>query len=229
LRNEEKVLDFLKMNRIDFTNLELMVTSLTHPSYAQEHGGVINNQRLEFLGDAVLNLIVAKYLYLSLTDQQEGVLTKIRAKVVCERYLVKFAQDLRIGEYIILGRGEENSGGRQRSSILADAVEALIGALYLDQGIDYTEDFILSHLKRDIETVAHGDFYDFKSRLQELVQSTGKDNVTYEILKESGPAHDRTFVAGVFYQSRLLASGEGKTKKEAEQRAAEQALKDNFQ
>lgn len=222
----DNAIGFAQANQLRIDNMDVLVTSLTHPSYAQEQGMVENNQRLEFLGDAVLNLVVAKNLYIAFPDQPEGVLTKIRAKVVCERYLVKFAQALSIGEYLILGRGEENSGGRNRNSILADAVEAVIGALFLDQGLEYTESFILKHMQKDIEGVADGDFYDFKSRLQELVQSSSRENVNYEILKESGPAHDRTFVAGVFFQSRLLAIGEGKTKKEAEQKAAEEALKD---
>jgi len=222
----DKIKEFALANQLEINNIELLTTALTHPSYAQEQGMVDNNQRLEFLGDAVLNLVVAKYLYITFPTQPEGVLTKIRAKVVCERYLAKFARALNIGDYLILGRGEENSGGRNRNSILADAVEAVIGSLFLDQGLEYTELFVLRYMQKDIETVANGDFYDFKSRLQELVQSSSRENVTYEILKESGPAHDRTFVAGVFFQSRLLASGEGKTKKEAEQKAAEAALKE---
>ncbi len=217
---------FAKTIQIRISDVNLLVTALTHPSYAQEQGMVENNQRLEFLGDAVLNLVVARYLYIAFPNQPEGVLTKIRAKVVCERYLAKFARALNTGDYLILGRGEENSGGRNRNSILADALEAVIGALFLDQGLEYTESFVLKHMQKDIDAVADGDFYDFKSRLQELVQSTSRENVTYEILKESGPAHDRTFVAGVSFQSRLLATGVGKTKKEAEQKAAEEALKE---
>ncbi|MGE5404868.1 MAG: ribonuclease III [Candidatus Saccharibacteria bacterium] len=220
--------EFANKNGLTFADIDLLSTALTHPSFAQEHEGCENNQRLEFLGDAVLNLVVAKYLYLNYPGRQEGVLTKIRAKVVCEQYLVKLAQSMTIGDYLILGRGEENSGGRRRNSILADAVESVIGALYLDQGMEATEEFILRYLQDEIDQVANGDFYDFKSRLQELVQSSSRDNVTYEILDETGPAHDRTFTAGVYFQSRLLAQGTGKSKKEAEQRAAEQALKNGI-
>ncbi|MGE5397816.1 MAG: ribonuclease III [Chitinophagales bacterium] len=221
--------EFAELNFIQIEQLELLVTALTHPSYAQEHGGVENNQRLEFLGDAVLNLVVATYLYQRFPDQQEGVLTKIRAKMVCEQYLVKMAKDLRVGDYVILGRGEENSGGRKRNSILADCVEAIIGAIFLNRGLDYTYSFILRYLENDIGLIADGNFYDYKSRLQELVQSSGRDNVTYEILDESGPAHDKTFMAGVYYQNRLLAKGLGKSKKEAEQKAAELALQDGLE
>ena len=217
---------FAQTNQITVNDLNLLVTALTHPSYAQEQGMMENNQRLEFLGDAVLNLVVANHLYIAYPNRPEGVLTKIRAKVVCERYLAKFARALNLGDYLILGRGEENSGGRNRNSILADALEAVIGALFLDQGLQYTESFVLKNMQKDIDAVADGDFYDFKSRLQELVQSISRENVTYHILEESGPPHDRTFVAGVSFHSRLLATGTGKTKKEAEQRAAEQALKE---
>lgn len=225
MKPKKGALDFAKKNQLTFEDYDLLSTALTHPSFAQEHESCENNQRLEFLGDAVLNLVVAKYLYLHYPGRQEGVLTKIRAKVVCEQHLVRLAQALTIGDYLILGRGEENSGGRKRNSILADAVESIIGALYLDQGMEVTEEFVLSYLKDEIDVVANGDFYDFKSRLQELVQSSSRDNVTYDILEESGPAHDRTFTAGVYFQDRLLAHGVGKSKKEAEQRAAEQALK----
>lgn len=228
MKSIAKLQEFITNNGLQFKDMQLLTTSLTHPSYAQEHDNVENNQRLEFLGDAVLNMIVAQYLYMNYPGQAEGVLTKIRSKVVCEKYLAKYARELGIGDVLILGRGEENSGGRNRNSILADAVEALIGALYLDQGLEPTQEFILGHLIKDIDETAKGDFYDFKSRLQELVQSSSRENVSYEILKETGPAHNRTFVAGVFFKNRLLASGEGKTKKEAEQRAAEEALKETF-
>ncbi|MGE5415915.1 MAG: ribonuclease III [Acidobacteriota bacterium] len=225
MKPKKGALDFANKNQLTFADYDLLSTALTHPSFAQEHEGCENNQRLEFLGDAVLNLVVAKYLYLNYPGRQEGVLTKIRAKVVCEQFLVKLALSMAIGDYLILGRGEENSGGRRRNSILADAVESVIAALYLDQGMEATEQFILRYLQDEIDQVANGDFYDFKSRLQELVQSSSRDNVTYEILDETGPAHDRTFTAGVYFQNRLLAQGVGKSKKEAEQRAAEEALK----
>lgn len=215
---------FKLANSIPEVDTGLLTKALTHPSYSQENEQVENNQRLEFLGDAVLNMIVAEYLYKNFPERPEGDLTRIRAKVVCEKALVKVANNLGIGEYLYLGRGEELSGGRKRNSILADTVEAVVGALYLDQGLDYARDFVLKHLAADIHEVADGNFYDYKSRLQELVQSQGKDNVTYAILEESGPAHDKTFVAGVFYRHKLLAQGTGKSKKEAEQRAAEKVL-----
>ncbi|NLM87674.1 MAG: ribonuclease III, partial [Syntrophomonadaceae bacterium] len=170
--------------------------------------------------------VVAEYLYTHYPQQAEGELTKIRARVVCEPALSKVARQLNLGKYLLLGKGEEKSGGRNRQSILADAVEAVIGAVYLDQGYEAARDFILEYLEEDIQKTEAGDHYDYKSRLQELVQGKYRDNVSYSILEETGPAHDRTFVAGVFYQDRLLATGKGHSKKEAQQNAASKVLND---
>jgi len=219
---------FKELNQIEGVDTGLLTKALTHPSFSQENNGAENNQRLEFLGDAILNLVVAEYLYKNYPNKPEGDLTRIRAKVVCEKALVEVATAMKVGEYIFLGRGEELSGGRKRNSILADTVEAVVGAIYLDQGLGFTRNFILRHLTPRIQEVAEGNFYDYKSRLQELVQSRSRDNVTYAILEESGPAHDKTFVAGVFFQHKLLARGVGKSKKEAEQNAAEKVLKKNM-
>ena len=217
---------FLQEQSVPCQNLDLMTTALTHPSYAQESNLITNNQRLEFLGDAVLSFVVAEYLYTHYPQQAEGELTKIRARVVCEPALSKVARQLNLGKYLLLGKGEEKSGGRNRQSILADAVEAVIGAVYLDQGYEAARDFILEYLEEDIQKTEAGDHYDYKSRLQELVQGKYRDNVSYSILEETGPAHDRTFVAGVFYQDRLLATGKGHSKKEAQQNAASKVLND---
>lgn len=183
--------------------------------------GAVNNQRLEFLGDAVLNFVVAGYIYMHFPEKPEGVLTKIRAKVVCEKALLNVAKGIDLGKYILLGKGEVMSGGRKRKSILADTVEAVIGAIYLDAGIDSARDFILAHLEDIIIETAQGDYHDYKSKLQELVQRKGKENVAYKIIDESGPAHAKNFIAGIYYDNKLLAIGEGKSKKEAEQDAAE--------
>lgn len=215
---------FLDEHNIVLKKEDLINMALTHPSYAQEKNAAANNQRLEFLGDAVLNLVVAEYLYCHFGSKAEGELTKIRARVVCEKALVTVADRLDLGKYLLLGRGEEMSGGRRRNSILADAAEAVIGAVYLDQGYEAARDFIVKHLEDIINETARGDYYDYKSRLQELVQAYDKDNVTYSIIEEFGPAHDKTFVTGVYYRGKLLAQGSGKSKKEAEQKAAESAL-----
>lgn len=211
---------FLEEQAVPCQDLELMVTALTHPSYAQESNLINNNQRLEFLGDAVLSFVVAEYLYTHYPQLAEGELTKIRARVVCEPALSQVAGQLNLGKYLLLGKGEEKSGGRNRQSILADAMEAVIGAVYLDQGYEVARQFILEQLEEEIQKTEAGDHYDYKSRLQELVQGKFRDNVNYSILEETGPAHDRTFVAGVFYKDRLLATGVGHSKKEAQQNAA---------
>ncbi|MEN6462143.1 MAG: ribonuclease III [Syntrophomonas sp.] len=215
---------FLIDNELKFRNPELMTMALTHPSYSQERCTNNNNQRLEFLGDAVLNFMVAEYLYSNYLQKAEGELTKIRARVVCENAMTDIAHEINIGKYIRLGKGEEMSGGRKRKSILADTVESVIGAIYLDQGLGCARDFILKHLEETIKETAKGEYQDYKSRLQELVQARSRKNVTYTILEESGPAHARDFVAGVFFNNQLLATGSGKSKKEAEQNAARQAL-----
>ncbi len=219
---------FLADHQISFNNEELMSTALIHPSYAQERSVLSNNQRLEFLGDAVLDFVVAEYLYQNFRDKAEGDLTQIRARVVCEKALVEMANRINIGRYLMLGRGEDMSGGRNRKSILADTVEAVIGAIYLDQGLDCTRDFILKYLEPLIVETASGDYQDYKSRLQEFVQARSKDNVHYKILNETGPAHAKSFVAGVFLKEELLATGQGKSKKEAEQNAAGKALENGI-
>lgn len=217
---------FMEDYGLQFDNDELLVMALTHPSYAQERNTPANNQRLEFLGDAVLNLAVAEYLYRHFSSKAEGELTKIRARVVCEKALVSVAARLSLGDYLLLGRGEELSGGRKRNSILADAAEAVIGAVYIDQGYEKARDFVVSYLEDIILSTARGDYYDYKSRLQELVQAKDKDNVSYAIVEEYGPAHDKNFIIGVYYRGVQLATGHGKNKKEAEQKAAQVALLD---
>jgi len=199
--------------------------ALTHPSYSFENPNKANehNQRLEFLGDAILDFIVGEFLYHSFPGKPEGELTKMRAAVVNEHTLAKRARSFGLGEYLLLGKGEELSGGRERPSILADALESVIGAVYLDQGLAPTQEFVISQLGPDIEEVAHGNYGDYKTLLQEKVQKK-EGQVGYNILAESGPDHDKRFVAGVFLNGKMLAQGEGRTKKEAEQAAAQIAL-----
>jgi len=219
--------NFIRDNELQFNDEDLMSLALIHPSFSQERSSHVNNQRLEFLGDAVLDFVVAEYLYKHYMDKPEGDLTQIRARVVCEKALVEIAKRIQVGKYVLLGKGEDMSGGRTRKSILADTVEAIIGAIYLDQGIESATNFILKHLEKAIIKTAQGDYQDHKSRLQEIVQANGRENVHYEIIDESGPAHAKTFVAAVYYKEELLQTGEGKSKKEAEQNAAEKALQDS--
>lgn len=219
-----KTANFAADNDLQFKDDSLLILALTHPSYHQDKNTVGNNQRLEFLGDAVLNLIIAEILFEYFPDKAEGVLTKIRAKIVCEKALLQVAKKLNLGSYLLLGKGEEMSGGRSRKSILADTVEAVIGAIYRDSGYDAVKGFVTNHFKDIITNAVSGDYYDYKSQLQEIVQAKNKESVTYAIITDSGPAHAKIFVSGVYYQDILLAEGSGKSKKEAEQNAAEKVL-----
>ncbi|QMS85588.1 ribonuclease III [Candidatus Xianfuyuplasma coldseepsis] len=208
---------------LSFNNPALLETALTHSSYANENN-CESNERLEFIGDAVLDVMMGKYLYEKYPDYNEGNLTKLRAKNVCESALVEYAKACQLNEYLRLGKGEEKSGGRQRTALQADAFEALIGAVYMDKGL--TECYkIFNHVVIPlVEEDRSDDFVDYKSYLQELVQSD-KRTLEYRIVNEYGPSHDKTFVTRVYMDQILMGEGEGKTKKEAEQKAAEMALK----
>ncbi|HZK56631.1 MAG TPA: ribonuclease III [Desulfosporosinus sp.] len=203
----------------------LFSMALTHPSYVFENPqfGKENNQRLEFLGDAILDFVIAEYLYLSYPDRPEGELTKMRAAVVNETTLAHKAHDIKLGQELLLGKGEQVSGGRERSSILADAWEAVIGAIYLQYGLDEARRVILEMLKPSINEVAEGNYGDYKTVLQEKAQREEKE-ISYQILIEEGPDHNKSFTAGVFLQGTLTGQGVGRTKKEAEQHAAKQVL-----
>jgi len=211
---------------IALDNWDYLDQALTHPTFVFENKGrgLVHNQRLEFLGDAVLGLAVGDYLFGRFPDRPEGDLTKMRAAVVCEASLSERAKVLNLGQFLRLGRGEELSGGRDRGSILADAFEAVIGAIYLTAGLDAAKKFILDQLKDVIDHLDMHNFGDYKTMLQELVQKTGEESVSYTILQESGPDHNKKFQAGVFYKDHLLARGTGNSKKEAEQKAAQEAL-----
>ncbi|MGD0154382.1 MAG: ribonuclease III [Thermacetogeniaceae bacterium] len=210
---------------VEFNEPELLRTALTHPSYLAEHPEAKHhNQRLEFLGDAVLGLVVAEYYYNQCPLEPEGQLTKMRAAVVCEATLARVANRLQLGSYLRLGHGEELSGGRQRASVLADALEALAGAVFLDRGWEQARQFLLFMLSEEMQETSQGSTRDYKTALQELVQQRGGETLAYRILDEVGPDHDKYFSAGVFWSGRLLGRGSGKSKKEAEQQAARIAL-----
>ena len=208
---------------LSFKNPHLLETALTHSSYANEHQ-TTSNERLEFVGDAVLDLIVGTYLYQTHPKADEGEMTKKRAKYVCEAALVEYAKACDLGQYMMLGHGEEKSGGRERHALLADAFEAFIGAVFLDQGLEevykVTDKVVIPFIKADKIT----NFVDYKSHLQELVQSDHRQLV-YRVTDEFGPSHDKTFVIRVYMDDILMGEGEGHSKKEAEQNAAEIALK----
>ncbi|NPV73274.1 MAG: ribonuclease III [Pelotomaculum sp.] len=205
----------------------LLTRALTHSSFTYENrqNGLENNQRLEFLGDAVLELAVSDYLYRSKPEMDEGDLTKLRASVVCEPSLARVARELELGTCLYMGKGEERSGGRDRPSILADAFEALLGAVYLDQGLEKAAGLAIKYLAPLIGDVLEGRLErDYKTELQELVQQRGGEQVRYVILKEEGPDHHKSFTAGVLYRGVLVGQGTGRSKKEAEQQAAKKAL-----
>ena len=215
-------------NRLGLTDcsVEVINTSLTHPTFAFEnrHLGGEHNQRLEFLGDAVLGLVVGEYLFYHFPELPEGELTKMRAMVVCETSLARLAKFLGLGTLLLLGRGEEMSGGRERPSILADAFEALTGAVFLESGYHAARRHVLRTLAEKLQSLVPGYYHDFKTILQEYVQRETDTNVTYAILRESGPDHNKRFVAGVSLKGKFLAEGSGRSKKEAEQEAARNAL-----
>ncbi len=210
-----------------FKNRAFLVTALTHSSYANEnkHLGVEYNERLEFLGDAVLGFIVGSYVFKHFPEIPEGELTKLRASVVCEAMLSKKSKAMNIGDFMRLGRGEEMTGGRTRISILADAFEAIIGAIYMDGGIEPAEKFILSQLEGEIKIMRTGfKSLDSKTNLQEIIQQTSKVPLIYSIIDEKGPAHNKEFFASVSHNGKVLGTGSGSSKKEAEQAAAQQAI-----
>ena len=210
---------------VDLQKLDILNTALIHPTYAYEHPKhAEHNQRLEFLGDAVLNVTMADYLYLTYPHKSEGELTKIRAEVVSEQGLAIIARRLALGKYLLLGKGEEASGGRERISILADAVEAVFAAVYLELGFAYAKKMIIEILLEQIKDTINNGSRDYKTKLQEILQKNQGETATYKILAASGPEHDKTFLAGVYQKARLLAEGEGKSKKDAEQNAAKTAL-----
>jgi ribonuclease-3 len=208
-----------------FRDREVFMTALTHSSYANEKrpARAVCNERLEFLGDSILGNIVADHLYREKPALPEGTMTKLRAELVCEQSLVGVAKQISLGEFLRLGKGEELTGGRDRPSILADAVEALIAAMYLDGGIEtprgFISRFILGRAEKE-QRKAH----DFKTRLQELVQRESGRILRYELVSESGPEHNRTFRCRALIDGAEMGSGEGRTKKESEQDAARAAL-----
>ncbi len=211
-----------------FNDIGLLQQALTHTSYANENKRETHthNERLEFLGDAVLDLVISDYLFRQYPDLPEGELTKARAAIVCEPTLASRAAEMSLGDHLRLGRGEAASGGRERISILADAFEAVIGAIYLDQGFPAASRYVLSRLEDDLSSVERGEYAkDHKTLLQELAQRGGDVKIVYEVTAETGPDHDKVFEVAVRVNTDHLGVGSGKSKKEAEQQAARQALK----
>lgn len=207
-----------------FNDPSLLVRAMSHSSYANEAhlSKHESNERLEFLGDAVLELISSEFLFFDEDMMQEGDLTRLRASMVCEPALAFCARQIKLGEYLLLGKGEENTGGRKRDSLTSDALEALIGAIYIDGGFASAKEFIMSFVLNDLEHRKL--FYDSKTILQEIVQANRKDGIEYRLTGESGPDHNKVFSSTVYIGSQGYGTGQGKTKKAAEQEAAYKSI-----
>jgi len=219
--------EFEKVIGYTFNNPNYLERALTHSSYNREKNTHhMDNERLEFLGDAFFDAIISAELFRRMGQVTEGKLTKTRAQIVCERSLAGVARQLHVGKYINMGHGEDSAGGRRKDSILADAMEAIIGALFMDGGYDTAQQFVVRVFSETIDKAVGGKlFSDYKSEIQELLQAKGKGaNIIYEIDREEGPAHDKTFFVHLEYNGQILGCGKGKSKKEAEQNAAKAAL-----
>ena len=208
-----------------FNNVELLKNALTHSSYANEVRAYYgSNERLEFLGDSILSIIVSEYIYKQFPKMPEGELTRLRASLVCEKSLCSFARELELGKYLLLGKGEAHNGGRERDSILADAFEAVLAAIYLDAGMEKAREHVMNFVLREINDKNDDGFKDYKTVLQEIIQQNPEEKVSYELIGESGPDHNKHFVVQVKINNNIIGKGGGKSKKEAEQQAARVAL-----
>ena len=208
-----------------FKDRELLITALTHSSCAYEMGTPERcNERLEFLGDAILDFVVGEAIFRRFPDMDEGGMTEMRAAAVCEKALAEYSRSFDLGNYLMLGRGEEQAHGERRPSILGDAFEALIAAIYLDAGIEAASNFILPFVSANLMPVSNNGLRDYKTLLQEIVQRNHGESLSYVLLEEVGPPHNRTFTMGVMLNSNLISKGVGKSKKEAAQAAARDAL-----
>lgn len=231
----EKAAELEGIIEYTFKDRSYLHNALTHSSYSNESRAqkktVSSNERLEFLGDSVLSIVVSRYIFGSLTHEQEGDLTKIRAYAVCEDALFRFASEIELGKYLALGKGEEKTDGRHRKSILADATEAIIAAIYLDSGmsLDAAEPLIMKiaipRIEEMIATIKRGGSKNYKGALQQLVQNSKGDTLEYEQVSESGPDHNKSFTIRVMLNSNEIGKGTGRSKQEAEQAAAKEALK----
>lgn len=220
---DKKLMELEEKTGYHFNNRELLGRAMTHSSYANEcHKSKLEcNERLEFLGDAVLEIVSSDFLFHKFPDMPEGDLTKTRASMVCEPTLAYCAEELSLGKYLLLGKGEEATGGRNRNSVVSDAMEALIGAIYLDGGFASAKEFIHKFILNDMEHKKL--FYDSKTILQEVVQGE-HEKLTYDLISENGPDHNKSFTVEARVGSRVLGEGTGRTKKAAEQEAAYKAL-----
>lgn len=220
----DKISEFEEIIDYKFKDKNLIFTALSHSSFVNENRKHHkSNERLEFLGDSVLSIVVSDYIFEHYTFLPEGELTKIRASLVCERALFEFAKKIKLGDYIMLGKGEESTGGRNRPSVLSDAFEAVIAAIYLDGGLDAARKYVLKFIPKDFDP-EHYHVTDYKTILQEVIQRNPEEIVEYVLKDEKGPDHKKQFTVQVMLNSNVIGEGVGKNKKNAEQMAAKQAL-----
>ena len=223
---QNRLEEFQNIIGFHFKDTGLLINALTHSSYINENKNrenvIKDNERLEFFGDAIIEFYVSEYLFSNFQDTPEGDLTKLRASLVCEQSLAECSRQIDLGSFLNMGKGEEASGGRNRASVISDAFEALTAAIYLDSGRNAAEAFIREHL---LSVLDHRTmFFDAKTRLQETVQQNGTNTLVYQIISEDGPSHDKTFTAAVFLDGEEIGRGTGRSKKNAQQEAAMEAL-----
>ncbi|MGN0665467.1 MAG: ribonuclease III [Huintestinicola sp.] len=226
MKNYEKHLgEFEERIGYRFRNRSLLFEALSHSSFANEtKKGRHSNERLEFLGDSVLSIVISEHLFTHFKHLPEGDLTKIRASLVCEKALFEFSKQIELGRFILLGKGEENTGGRERPSIVSDAFEAVIAAVFLDGGMEAAREYVLGFIPKDLDKGSVKKLQDYKTILQEVIQKNPEEKVEYVLTDQSGPDHDRHFVVEVRLNSNVIGKGEGHSKKQAEQQAAKEAL-----
>jgi len=224
-KNKKNLTELEKLLNVKFDSIILLNEALTHSSYVNQDKNSKHNERLEFLGDSVLQLTISEYLYKNYSEKSEGELTKTRSLIVCENSLHKIAKSLNLGKYLSMSKGEELTGGRERVSILADCVEAIIAAIYLDKGFNSAKEFILVKFKVIIEKALTNEIIlDYKTRLQEILQKDGGVSIVYNLIKYEGPPHHRKFFTEVLVNNKPFSSGFGYSKKESEQAAAKEVL-----
>lgn len=222
---QQNLLNFQKKIGYQFRDEKLLYEALSHSSFANENKKHRNsNERLEFLGDSVLSIVVSDYIFEHFKHLPEGELTKLRASLVCEKALYEFSKKIELGKYIFLGKGEEMTGGRERASIVSDAMEAVIAAIYLDGGIEPVRKHIMNFLPEDITPEHTTAFHDYKTVLQEIIQKNPEEKIEYFLKGEEGPDHDKKFTVQVLLNNNVIGTGIGKSKKNAEQNAAKEAL-----
>ena len=225
MNENETIKEFQEKIGYKFKNEKLIIEALSHSSYANEcKKQRKNNERLEFLGDSVLSVIVSDYIFEHFKHLPEGELTKLRASLVCEQALFDFSKKIDLGKYIFLGKGEEITGGRERPSIVSDAFEAVIAAIYLDGGLKVASKYVLSFIPEDVKPHSVVSFVDYKTALQEIIQKNPEEKVEYVLTDESGPDHDKKFTVNVMLNSNVIGTGIGKSKKSSEHNAAKEAL-----